>query len=183
MALMLTGTAERRLWERVFCTALDMFIRGFKEPCSGNTSHQDASWEADQAVLAYRERCARPRWVKLNCTSPSGKTLFVCRYCGRVSATPDKSCPTTLRGGEGGADALTCAKLDRDGIPASWRWLPIVSTFMTNQTTEQAVDAAVRYALQEAADRVLRALPELLRGTEPFTPRITNLILGKREEP
>lgn len=32
------------------------------------------------------------RWVELYATSPSGKTLFVCRMCGRKSPTPDKAC-------------------------------------------------------------------------------------------
>jgi len=32
------------------------------------------------------------RWVELYATSPSGKTLFVCRFCGRISPTPDKVC-------------------------------------------------------------------------------------------
>jgi hypothetical protein len=34
------------------------------------------------------------RWVELYATSPSGKTLFVCRFCGRISPTPDKACAT-----------------------------------------------------------------------------------------
>lgn len=33
------------------------------------------------------------RWRPLVATSPSGKTLFSCRYCGRVSPLPDKQCP------------------------------------------------------------------------------------------
>jgi hypothetical protein len=32
------------------------------------------------------------RWRELYATSPSGKTLFVCLVCGRVSPTPDKVC-------------------------------------------------------------------------------------------
>lgn len=34
------------------------------------------------------------RYVELYATSPSGKTLFVCRFCGRTTPTPDKECPT-----------------------------------------------------------------------------------------
>lgn len=34
------------------------------------------------------------RWVTLEKTSPSGKTMFVCTVCGRMSVTPDKSCRT-----------------------------------------------------------------------------------------
>jgi hypothetical protein len=33
------------------------------------------------------------RWEPIVRTSPSGKTLFVCLVCGRVSQTPDKACP------------------------------------------------------------------------------------------
>lgn len=32
------------------------------------------------------------RWIPLYATSPSGKTLFVCLMCGRISPTPDKVC-------------------------------------------------------------------------------------------
>lgn len=34
------------------------------------------------------------RWVELYATTNSGKTLFVCKMCGRQSVTPDKDCPT-----------------------------------------------------------------------------------------
>ena len=33
-----------------------------------------------------------PRWERLTATSRSGKALFVCLDCGRVSPTPDKTC-------------------------------------------------------------------------------------------
>ena len=33
------------------------------------------------------------RWIELYCTSPSGKTLFVCKFCGRISPLYDKECP------------------------------------------------------------------------------------------
>ena len=33
------------------------------------------------------------RWIELYATSPSGKTLFVCRMCGRISPVPDRTCP------------------------------------------------------------------------------------------
>lgn len=32
------------------------------------------------------------RWEVLEETSPSGRTLFRCGVCGRVSPTPDKRC-------------------------------------------------------------------------------------------
>lgn len=33
------------------------------------------------------------RWAELYKTTPSGKTLFVCRCCGRITPVPDRSCP------------------------------------------------------------------------------------------
>lgn len=33
------------------------------------------------------------RWRLLKKTSPSGKSLFVCLVCGRVTPIPDKACP------------------------------------------------------------------------------------------
>lgn len=32
------------------------------------------------------------RWVRLLATTPSGKTQFMCRYCGRKSLYTDKEC-------------------------------------------------------------------------------------------
>ena len=32
------------------------------------------------------------RWLELYTTTNSGKTLFVCRMCGRISPLPDKKC-------------------------------------------------------------------------------------------
>jgi hypothetical protein len=34
-----------------------------------------------------------PQWTVLDRVSPSGKRLFWCQRCGRVSQTPDKTCP------------------------------------------------------------------------------------------
>lgn len=33
------------------------------------------------------------RWIALYATSPSGKTLFVCRVCGRKTPAPTATCP------------------------------------------------------------------------------------------
>ena len=40
------------------------------------------------------------RWVTLRATSSSGKTLFSCKCCGRVSLTPDNECRTFADPGE-----------------------------------------------------------------------------------
>lgn len=39
----------------------------------------------------YRKR----KWIEITRKSLSGKTLFVCLCCGRISPTPDKSCFST----------------------------------------------------------------------------------------
>lgn len=36
----------------------------------------------------------RNRWVPLQRKSPSGKILYCCLCCGRISPTPDKTCET-----------------------------------------------------------------------------------------
>ena len=49
---------------------------------------------------------SKARWTILNETSPSGKTLFCCKVCGRISVTPDKGCRTTSDPNE----TLECSK-------------------------------------------------------------------------
>ncbi len=39
------------------------------------------------------EQTQQNRWIEISQTSPSGKMMFSCRSCGRVSVTPDKDCP------------------------------------------------------------------------------------------
>jgi hypothetical protein len=41
------------------------------------------------------------RWIVLLSTSPSGKTLFVCKVCGCKSIAPDKDCPVRPTFGTG----------------------------------------------------------------------------------
>ncbi len=45
------------------------------------------------AVLRDAPQQAEPRWTVLRFVSNSGRTLFGCGHCGRVSQTPDKECP------------------------------------------------------------------------------------------
>jgi hypothetical protein len=40
------------------------------------------------------------RWVITGYTSPSGKILFRCGVCGRVSTTPDKNCNSSWKCGD-----------------------------------------------------------------------------------
>ena len=52
---------------------------------------------------------AKPdRWMVLTRTSPSGKTLFQCRVCMRISIAPDKTCPPFR---DGATNPLTCQEL------------------------------------------------------------------------
>ena len=46
-------------------------------------------------LLAERDgKACGSRWEYLEETSPSGKNLYRCVICGRISATPDKECKT-----------------------------------------------------------------------------------------
>lgn len=49
------------------------------------------------------------RWVVLDAVSNSGKTLFVCRYCGTRSVSPNKEC-NALPSGIRFDDSRTCAE-------------------------------------------------------------------------
>lgn len=65
------------------------------------------------------------RWIELASKSPSGKTLFVCRYCGQHAYAPDKACakpPTTTRVSAAPTEPTyskeTCA--EREEADAAW---------------------------------------------------------------
>lgn len=57
-------------------------------------------WRQRAQALGYGKAAFSPstKWIQLKRTSPSGKTLFACRYCGLNSPTPDKSCASTGQG-------------------------------------------------------------------------------------
>lgn len=54
----------------------------------------------EKALLGIEGSRLGRRWVTLRRTSNSGKTLFVCTVCGRVSPIPDKDCRTFEDPGE-----------------------------------------------------------------------------------
>lgn len=56
------------------------------------------------------------RWTQLRITSNSGKTLFSCKCCGRISPTPDKTC-NTQHDGWGAARQVDCSSWMPDVIP------------------------------------------------------------------
>ena len=100
---------ELSLWTTVFMDALSAFSRGAKE---SKDPHQEAAWSADAAVVQFRKRTnSTGRWVMLAATTPSGKTLFMCSVCGRISPTPDKRCPSMLVATDG--TSITCADVER----------------------------------------------------------------------
>lgn len=64
-----------------------------------------AELEAKAKTVAVVERQIvgnTDRWIIIDKTSPSGKTLFVCRSCGAVSPAPNKTCsePVQLWNGQ-----------------------------------------------------------------------------------
>lgn len=51
-----------------------------------------AAWLGARIAAAYGVKVAS-RWVRLTQTSPSGKAMFRCVRCRRMSAAPDDNCP------------------------------------------------------------------------------------------
>lgn len=60
------------------------------------------------AVGLKKIEAEKSRWVTLKKTSNSGKALFVCTVCGRVSPTPDKTCKTF----EDPEESLACSRAE-----------------------------------------------------------------------
>lgn len=42
--------------------------------------------------MRWKQEVDVSRWIEITATTPSGKALFVCRFCGRTSPIPDKGC-------------------------------------------------------------------------------------------
>lgn len=64
--------------------------------------------QADLGELSLEN--GKSRWIMISETSPSGKQLFFCQVCGRVSQTPDKNCRTASDPYE----SLSCSKYPRN---------------------------------------------------------------------
>ena len=70
------------------------------------------------------------RWIPILARTPSGKSQFVCRYCGRTTVVPDKECriaPALATGGLGkhpdaGLKCQELEKRDRQVVTASITW-------------------------------------------------------------
>ncbi|MFW5740742.1 MAG: hypothetical protein ACOC1F_10305 [Myxococcota bacterium] len=87
------------------------------------------------------------RWKEIKLTSRTGKTQFVCTYCGRVSTTPDKSCPEPSLIAQ---ERLRCRKDGIDFHDNNFYW-------------RQWVDCGLReeYPDEEEHDLLLRELSRL----------------------
>lgn len=55
------------------------------------------SLKIDYIAELFNEQKVVDRWEVLEERSPSGKALFQCRQCKRVSTTPDKECPQNCK--------------------------------------------------------------------------------------
>ena len=65
------------------------------------------------------------RWDELKETTPSGKTIFRCRNCGRKSPTPDKVCwEKSLHVGAPGSKTINTHWTSREPNLACVTWLP-----------------------------------------------------------
>lgn len=59
----------------------------------------------------------RSRWLEIAATSPSGRSLFVCIVCGRVSQTADWKCKTVPTFSTGGTaehpyEGMSCEQVE-----------------------------------------------------------------------
>jgi len=105
------------------------------------------------------------RWIKLYTTTPSGKTLFCCKYCGSITPAPGKSCPNNPQK-NGAPSPETCVELeeeDKDSIfhpfrrSAISRSITIVKNIREAKTDEEAVKV-VRQARSAVGGYIKTAL-------------------------
>lgn len=75
-------------WEE--CDGVWCFLDGFGTEIRTVTHWQPLPPAPTEAESQDRQK--KSRWTLLTRTSPSGKSLFQCKVCKRVSATPDKNC-------------------------------------------------------------------------------------------
>mgnify|MGYP001130195034 CR=1 FL=1 len=93
------------LWELIADGYLFRYVREIfrKERPKGRRLNLEELDEAPEPLPIQQSR-----WAMLRKTSNSGKTLFSCTVCGRVSTTPDKTCKTF----EDPAERWGCSKID-----------------------------------------------------------------------
>lgn len=65
--------------------------------------------------MHWHQDVVMDRWVELKATSPSGKALFVCRFCGSKTPAPVKECAAPPEV-EGVPYSKTCAELEREYV-------------------------------------------------------------------
>ena len=90
------GLIVSALTNAVLVTALVVRRNPRGGPLRELTNKFDA-WQASFALYLQRrlaeDASEGTRWVALVATSPSGKSQWTCTCCGRVSTTPDVTCP------------------------------------------------------------------------------------------
>lgn len=115
------------------------------------------------------------RWIKLYTTSPSGKTMFCCKYCGSITPAPGKSCPNNPQK-NGASSSSTCAELeeeDKDRIlhplrkAAISKSITIVNRVREAKTDEEAVKV-VRQARSATGGYIKTALGLQLKKQAGF---------------
>jgi len=75
------------------------------------------------------------RWIELYTTTPSGKTQFVCQFCGRISPLPDKKCPQPPEVGPHKM-ALSCELLEEVAMALEKKPLKLSTLYVSyNETT------------------------------------------------
>ena len=88
---------------------------GLMGACGDPSTVEPADLERELAVLRAVAAQHMFRWIPLHRASNSGKTLFVCRCCGRTSYAPDKDCPQPEGGWGAHKEPMEC----RDWEPLS----------------------------------------------------------------
>jgi len=107
------------------------------------------------------------RWIEISNTSPSGKTLFVCRSCGRQSPAPDKVCSGTVKLWNG--EFRACADWEPAPIPPNGR-IRVEAPGLTRAI--ELVEARLEYTppfdgAYAFGKKILNQLREELGGKEP----------------
>jgi hypothetical protein len=103
-------------------------------------------------------------------TNPSGKLLFVCLVCGRISQTPDKECPPSIMmpdWSNGGERPVECCAVERMELAAPLKHHKIDR--LLNEAIElakkntRAAETKSETHYQQRLDRWLRELQRLRR--------------------
>lgn len=113
---------------RALCDAVTRLQEDLDSVCTLLSGTRSGVFHAeDRAEVARFIARMQSRWVPIKLTSRTGKQLFVCTICGRVSPTPDKKCnePEIIQNERrrlGEQEAWFCKKPD---MSMYWKdWVP-----------------------------------------------------------